>query len=103
MNDESQLRQTTPSVRLHTTRNLYWVRDANFTLVIEEEKDVTKRLEGDAAALWGWLSMGLSLSQCVRLLSAMNNMPSAEAASEINQHLRAWQEAGLLEDGSQTQ
>ncbi|MCQ3937950.1 MAG: hypothetical protein DPW18_12990 [Chloroflexi bacterium] len=99
MSDISQPGQTTPSIRLRAPRNLYWVRDANFTLLIDEEKGVTKQLEGDAAALWGWLCMGVSLSQCARLLGAMNNIAPIEAASEINQHLRAWQEAGLLEDG----
>ncbi|NOH02567.1 MAG: hypothetical protein HND47_11730 [Chloroflexi bacterium] len=103
MNDPSQPGQTTPSAKLQTPPNLHWVRDADFTLVIDEQKGIARQLEGDAAALWGWLCMGLSPSQCARLLAAMNDLTSVDADLVINQHLCEWQEAGLLEDSGQTQ
>lgn len=92
-----------PSLSFQTPPYLYWVRDVHFTLLVDEQRCLTGQLEGDAAELWGWLSIGHSPALCARLLSVMNDTTLLDAASEVNQYLREWREAGFLVDGGGTQ
>jgi hypothetical protein len=90
-------------VRFQISRNLFWLRDAQFTLLVDEQRGFTRQLEGDAAELWGWLSIGHSPAQCARLLSVMNDSTLLEAASDINRLLREWRATGILEDDGEKQ
>lgn len=103
MNNPSQPGQAMPTIRFRTPRNLYWVRDAHFTLLVDEQRCLTRQLEGDAAELWGWLSIGHSPALCAHLLSVMNDITLLDAAFEIDQHLCEWREAAFLINSGDSQ
>jgi hypothetical protein len=83
-------------LHLHAHPEIQWLQDAGRVLVVDQEGRAGQWLDGDAALIWSWLNSGVSSSQCIKLLAALNEVEPAQAANVIVSCLADWRESGLI-------
>lgn len=73
-----------------------WVKDADQTIVVEEETGRCWSMRGVEAAIWDLLTLDYSFEQIVRFLSALLNRSSEETTEALSTTMQRWEEAGIL-------
>jgi hypothetical protein len=76
---------------------VWWVKDADQILVVDEQKGTLVILRGLEAVIWDWLTLMYSYPRLVNLLAALRVVPADEAERQLIDVLSAWQSIGLLQ------
>ncbi|MEO8355190.1 MAG: hypothetical protein ABI621_04700 [Chloroflexota bacterium] len=75
---------------------LYWVRDREQILIVDEQSQEIYALQHVEAAVWTWLALAYSYAKIVELSTAMLGVPSAEAEQRLQVIFQNWQNTGIL-------
>jgi hypothetical protein len=74
-----------------------WVKDADRTLLVQEEKARSWSLDGVEAVIWDLLVLNYPLKQLTCFLSVLLNASSEEANRTLLAIARKWETAGILQ------
>jgi hypothetical protein len=72
------------------------VKDAQQTLVVDQEKQRSWVLRDVEAVIWDLLTVGYSYQELVSMLSLLLALPTEESARTLVDALRRWREVGIL-------
>jgi hypothetical protein len=75
---------------------LYWVKDRDQILIVDEEDQEIYTLQNVEAALWVWLTLGYSYPKIVELSAKMVGLPSMEMEQRLRVIFLRWQVVGIL-------
>jgi len=75
---------------------IVWVKDADRTILINEESGETCTLLGVDAAIWDLFCLGYRFECAVHFLGALLGLPHGRAAELLRSTADAWCEAGWL-------
>jgi len=78
------------------TSDIYWARDLDRTILVNDQSGRSFNLRGLEAIVWSWLTLGFPYSKIASLLSTILESPISEAEFRLNIILRQWVENGLL-------
>jgi len=73
-----------------------WVKDADASILVEEESGRAWRLSGLKAAVWDWLVEGYEGARIARFVALARGIPHAEAWLFLETVVEEWAEAGIL-------
>ncbi len=77
--------------------SVFWVKDAGYILVVDEQRQMAYRLIGDEAAVWGWFQLSYPCSKITQMLSAMQGSSFDNAEQRLAEIIQTWVQAGLLQ------
>jgi hypothetical protein len=75
---------------------IVWVKDAEQTILIEEEGKRSWIIRGEEAAIWDWLTYNHPSERIVRFLSVLSGTSAEEARQALSAILRGWEKAGIV-------
>ena len=81
---------------LSTPRPLYWVRDREQIVIVDEQTQEIHTLIGVEAAVWTWLTFGHPYTKIVELLAATLELPMVETEQRLHVIFQTWKKAGIL-------
>ena len=76
---------------------IVWVKDAEQTILVEEEARRSWILRGEEAAIWDWLTLNQSAERIVRFLSVLSGTSVEEARKALATILQGWEKAGVVQ------
>jgi hypothetical protein len=77
--------------------SIIWVKDADQTLVVDQETGRSWFLQGAEAVMWGLLTVGYAYRRVVPMLSLILSLPEEEAERRFVGALRKWLDARLVQ------
>lgn len=77
--------------------SITWVRDADQTLVVDQQTEQSWTLRSVEAAVWDLLAMGYTCRRMVSMLSLILSSSMAEAGRTFVGMLRQWQDAHVVQ------
>lgn len=85
-----------PQAILINPRPLYWVKDRDQILVVDEQDQQVHPLHSVEAAVWSWLALSYPYPKIVELLAAMLQISSLETEQRLGVIFQNWQKTGIL-------
>ena len=76
---------------------IVWVKDAEQTILVEEEARRSWILRGTEAAIWDWLTLDHPSAGIVRFLSVLSGTSMEESRKALLAVLQGWEEAGIVQ------
>lgn len=76
--------------------SVVWVRDADQTLLVDEEEGTTLTLRGAEEVIWDLMVMRYPYHRLVPMLGAILSLSEEEARGTLIAALTDWQEDGFL-------
>jgi hypothetical protein len=76
---------------------LYWVKDNNQIILVDERQGKAFILQGAEAAIWGWLSLRYAYPKLVKFVAVLLAVSATEAEQTVRATLQKWHAQGLLE------
>ena len=80
-----------------------WVKDASQTILVEEEKERSWRLQGVEAIIWDLLTLDYAAGGMIDFLALLLNNSVQEAQTTLLAVLRDWAEMGIVCAGEKSQ
>lgn len=74
-----------------------WVKDADRTLLVQEEKARSWSLDGVEAVIWDLLALNYPARQITFFLSVFLDVSSEEANHTLLAVVQKWEKAGILQ------
>jgi hypothetical protein len=78
--------------------HVFWVKEANSILVVDEQRAEAVVLQGLECAVWSWISLAYPYPDLVRFLAETLDQPAETAQRSLDALLGRWVHAGLLEE-----
>jgi len=75
---------------------IVWAKDAEASILVEEQNGRSWRFGGVEAAIWDWLVEGYEAGRIARFLALAKDVPDAEAWLFLETVVEGWEEAGIL-------
>lgn len=75
---------------------IVWVKDAEQTILIEEEGKRSWIICGEETAIWDWITCNHPCERIVRLLSVLSGTSTEEAREALSAILQGWEKAGIV-------
>ncbi len=76
---------------------IVWVKDAEQTILIEEDAKRSWILRGEEVAIWDWLTLNHPAERIVRFLSVLSGTSVEEARKALVTILQRWEKAGVVQ------
>jgi hypothetical protein len=77
--------------------SIIWVRDADQTLLVDQETKQSWSLRGVSAVIWDLLAVGYSHQRIVPLLSLIISLPIEEVEQSFTKVLGKWLDEGIVQ------
>ena len=75
---------------------LYWVKDREQLLIVDEQHQEIYALLGVEAAVWTWLTFGYPYAKIVELLAETLELPMVETEQRLHVIFQNWKKTGIL-------
>ena len=83
--------------------SIIWVRDADQTLLVDQETKQSWSLRGVSAVIWDLLAVGYSHQRIVPLLSLLISLPVEEVERDLTKVLGKWLDEGIVQASREAQ
>lgn len=85
-----------PPVVYCSTPGIAWVKDAELTLLVDEEQGRSWSLHGIEAAIWDLLTLAYSFPEIVQVVSLLARCGAEEASEIVTALLHTWEAQGIV-------
>jgi len=84
------------SIVYRSAPGIAWVKDAELTLIVDDERGQSWSLRGLEAAVWDLMTLSHSFAEIVNLVSLLAHCAPDEAASIVTALLHQWEQQGIV-------